>query len=473
MLTLEEIENISFRRSGLSGYKTEDVDSFVDGVIEKVRDLELANKELELRIDQLNTRILKHEENAESVQDAIITAEITSKRLVREATEKAEKTVSEADAKAEATLRDAEERSAAMLSEAEIRSETILNSALARSAASIDANNRIIEQQKQHIIQIQSEVTRFREALIDSYKSHLKIINSLPRAEEFKQYQEKLDESYPLSEPATPESVGQELQEEADRAVEAARKENRGIRVEKVDEDKIREISDDIRRSTKGQEALKEDERKAKIAAEETEKAVSSEEALEMDEPANDDGLIELNSAEVMMEQEPDNGTDEPDTDDPDEPEDDADDTDESETDNNDTNEPETDRKDSEPEIKEVIADNEPEVQSEASKPAADSATREFIPLRKRGKKKKGKHRQAPVSHDKSEDSNAKDIEAAFTPGKTTEFKDEPKPTSIDDLEDGVIFNTGKDAGTSQIKREPIRLHDDPKGKKFDFSDIE
>ena len=36
MLTMEEIENISFRRSGLGGYKVEDVDTFVDGVIEKV-----------------------------------------------------------------------------------------------------------------------------------------------------------------------------------------------------------------------------------------------------------------------------------------------------------------------------------------------------------------------------------------------------------------------------------------------------
>ena len=90
MFTLEEIENVSFRRAGISGYKIEDVDTFVDGVIEKVRALDLANKEMEARIEQLNVQISKHEAQAESVQDAIITAEMTAKKLVRDANMKSE-----------------------------------------------------------------------------------------------------------------------------------------------------------------------------------------------------------------------------------------------------------------------------------------------------------------------------------------------------------------------------------------------
>ena len=222
MLTLEEIEKISFRRSGLGGYRIEDVDSFVDGVIEKVKSLELAKRELELRVEQLNTRIQKYEENAQSVQDAIITAEITAKNLVRDATQKAEAVLSEARQKAEQLESESKMNAENALLESQTRAETILNSALSRSASSIDENNRIIEQQKQHIIQIQSEVTRFREALIDSYKSHLKIINSLPKAEEFRQYQEKLEESYPPAYPVTPGSIGEDVIREADEAVEDA-----------------------------------------------------------------------------------------------------------------------------------------------------------------------------------------------------------------------------------------------------------
>ncbi len=252
MLTVEEIENISFRRAGFGGYKVEDVDRFVDGVIEKVRQLELSNRELENRIEQLNKQVIKYEEQADSVQDAIITAEKTAKKLVRDASVKSETMMSEAETKSKSMVSEAEEKSYTMLIEAETRSQTILNSALLRSAAGIDENNRIIEQQKQEIIRIQSEVSRFREALIDSYKSHMKLINSLPSEEEFRQYQSKLDENYPEADPATPEAVEQLLREDADKAVEDA-KEQTQIRVDFIDEDKVKEISEEIRTNTRAQ----------------------------------------------------------------------------------------------------------------------------------------------------------------------------------------------------------------------------
>ena len=255
MLTLEEIENISFRRAGFGGYKVDDVDRFVDSVIEKVKQLELSNRELENRIEQLNKQVIKYEAQADNVQDAIITAEKTAKKLVSDAAVKSESMVSEAERKSQTMLAEAEEKSFNMMSEAETRSQTILNSALLRSASSIDENNRIIEQQKQNIIRIQSEVTRFREALIDSYKTHIKLINSLPTEEEFKQYQSKLDEKYPKAEPATPESVGSSLQEDADKAVEDAKEKTR-IRVDFINEDRVKEISEEVRTNTRAQAAF-------------------------------------------------------------------------------------------------------------------------------------------------------------------------------------------------------------------------
>ncbi len=255
MLTVEEIENISFRRAGFGGYKVDDVDRFVDGVIEKVKQLELSNRELENRIEQLNKQMIKYEEQADSVQDAIITAEKTAKKLVSDAAVRSESMVSEAEQKSAAMLSEAEEKSFNMMSEAETRSQTILNSALLRSASSIDENNRIIEQQKQNIIRIQSEVTRFREALIDSYKNHLKLINSLPNEEEFKQYQSSLDEKYPIAEPATPESVEGSLRDDADKAVEDAKEKSR-IKVDFIDEDRVKEISEEVRTNLKAQAAF-------------------------------------------------------------------------------------------------------------------------------------------------------------------------------------------------------------------------
>ena len=450
MLTLEEIENISFRRSGLSGYKTDDVDNFVDNVIDKVKDLEIANKELELRIAQLNLKLQRHEENASSVQDAIITAEITAKKLVRDAEEKAEKITTEAEEKAQARLKDAEERFESMLSEAKIRSDTILNSALVKSAANIDENNRIIEQQKQHIIQIQSEVSRFREALLDSYKSHLKVINSLPKAEEFKQYQTKLEESYPTVKPATPQSVEQELRDEADRAVEAAKNDKREIRVEKRDEEKIKEISDDIRFNTRGQAAIKEDELKAEAArlAEEEKK---SDEEKKTEEAAKTEEPVELSDLDAVITE--------------DGPEEDKLFESIAEAEKEKTEEPANNE--------EKAQDNKPAQQKTAAETARSSyAIVHGKKKGKKGKKGKGSPRRPDAVSDRNEDSNAKDIEAASNSERNTMPKDEPKPMSIDELDDGVIFNSGRNEG-STTKREPIRISGDIKTKGFDFTDID
>ncbi len=239
MLTLEEIENISFRKAGLGGYKTDDVDTFVDGVIIRVKELEIANKELEDRIEQLNKKILKYEENAESVQDAIITAEATAKKLVKNAEEKADKIVSEAQEKADRTVEEADAKAEKTLLESSTKAETVLNNVLSKSSKSVDENNRIIEAQKIQIKKIQDEVAKFKEHLIATYQSHLDLINTLPDEEESKTYREKLDKAYPVQEPHSPEAVQEEVQryakeaaEEASRLLEEKKKEQPKIKVE-------------------------------------------------------------------------------------------------------------------------------------------------------------------------------------------------------------------------------------------------
>ena len=260
MLTIEQIEDVSFRKAGFNGYKTEDVDNFVDGVIEKVRELQLTNKELQSRVDQLTREVMKHEQQAATIQNAIITAENTAKNIVSEAELKAEAILRDARAKSEAMINSAEEAASRRTSESEIRAQTILDNALSRSANSIDENNRIIEQQKQNIIRIQSEVTRFREALIDSYKNHLRIINSLPKEEEFRQYQASLDEAYPEAYPVRPDSLEQEIMDEADKAVEQAKTDGPHITVSVVDADKVKEIAEELRNNSKVQAELERDQ---------------------------------------------------------------------------------------------------------------------------------------------------------------------------------------------------------------------
>lgn len=393
MFTLEEIENVSFRRAGISGYKIEDVDTFVDGVIEKVRALDLANKEMEARIEQLNVQISKHEAQAESVQDAIITAEMTAKKLVRDANMKSEVIIADANAKAENIIKEAEDKAAAKIADADTRAETILDNALSRSASSIDENNRIIERQKQHIKSIQSEVSRFREALIDSYKNHIKIINTLPKAEEFAQYQTKLDENYPPEKPFTPSSVGQDVKEEAEKAAEAARTEKTQIRVEMVNEEKVREINDEIRFNTKAINELESDKQKEAAERAAAEREADKREAAERE--AADRAAAEEEAEYAVS--------------------------------------------DGIPDIIELTNDND----------VSGAVVSEI---------------------NENEDSNAEDILAAvrdYDPMKTV--ADTPKPTSIDEIDDGVVFSSsqfGNEEEAPKNNRQPISMKKNAKKKK-------
>ena len=396
MLTIEQIEHISFRRSGIGGYKTEDVDTFVDGVIETIKDSELTKREMQARIEQQNLQIIKFESQAKSVQDAIITAEMTAKKIESEAQEKADRINLQADAQAQKTLSDADAKAQEMIHEAEMKAQAILNSALSRSAASIDENNRIITQQKQHIIQIQSEVTRFREALIDSYKNHLRLINSLPKAEEFQQYQEKLEESYPEAVPVTPADVEQEVRKEAEKTVEQNKQEQPQIKVEMVDTDRVKAISEEMRTNAKAQEALlREQQNEPKeVSFVSTNVTLTEDEEKVTDRDFDPDATLELD-AEA---------------------------------------------------IRNAIAESQQETTDESRDDTAEDTP------------------EAPAAE--SKDDNAEEIEALVnSEAAAAGQSDEPKPVSIDELDNGSIFGTEDSTEDSKEEesnnRQPIQLDDE------------
>ena len=212
MLTLEEIENISLRRSGLGGgYKTDDVDDFIDKVIEKVRSLEKANSELESRIAEQDKALQEYKKKEDSVQAALVSAQITAKQIAMEATqksdekltestEKAEKLVNDAKAEAERLVSEAQERADRINSETDSKVEELMNKALRESSALIKENNDIIEEQKKSVLRLIGEAHKFRNTLLKAYKEHLSLINDIAKGQDLKTRKQELDEEYPLKE---------------------------------------------------------------------------------------------------------------------------------------------------------------------------------------------------------------------------------------------------------------------------------
>lgn len=161
MLTLNDIINISFRKSNFSGYRSEDVDDFIDEVKEsydlliqknivqkETNDaLTAENERLKELVETLQSNVDKYQTDADEIKNALISAQKLSEASIREARHKAE----------------------IILKDANLKAERIVSSAEAE-----------ILEQKSELDQIRQAVTDFRSRLLDMYKEHLTLINALP-----------------------------------------------------------------------------------------------------------------------------------------------------------------------------------------------------------------------------------------------------------------------------------------------------
>ncbi len=168
MLTIEEIKNISFRKATLnSGYRAEDVNSFIDEVIESFEQLKKEKTNLVHKIDVLATRVEQYRADEETVRNALLASQKVSDACIKEAKEKAAKIVRDAEAKAQALLVDA---------------------------------NRTTAAEKENYLQLQSDAATLRNELIEIYSKHIKSIDDLPSAADIEKSREALDSKYPTTE---------------------------------------------------------------------------------------------------------------------------------------------------------------------------------------------------------------------------------------------------------------------------------
>lgn len=165
MLTIDEIREISFHRSGKNGYAAADVDEFIDEVVATVEKLEADKKDLIRKLDILAKKIEQYREDEETVRNALITSQKLS-----EATQK------EAQTKADYIIRAAEKKSRAILTEAEMATE--------REKDKFDA--------------LHTETAKLRREIIALYKKHLAVVEELPTEEEVAAKRKELDEKYPF-----------------------------------------------------------------------------------------------------------------------------------------------------------------------------------------------------------------------------------------------------------------------------------
>lgn len=179
MLSIKDINEVSFRKSNFSGYNSDDVDQFIDEVLEtvtalakenaeiksrtsdttgKVAELTAKNVELQEKLSVLAAKIESYREEEEGIKEALLSAQRLGAAAIREAKAKAENLVAEANAKAEKIMAEARVKSQNMIENYQVQ---------------IDAKQNELEK-------IQREVTTFRSSLYEMYREHIAAIEKLP-----------------------------------------------------------------------------------------------------------------------------------------------------------------------------------------------------------------------------------------------------------------------------------------------------
>ena len=149
MMTLDSIRNVEFTRG--RGYRTEEVDDFIDSCVETVEALMRENNTLNQKMKVLADKLVEYRNDEDSIRSALLSAQRTGDTILKEANEKAEQILSAANQEAE----------------------TVVSK----------AKQAIVDEQ-QELVRAQKEVAAFKARMLTLYKEHLALINILPEVEE-------------------------------------------------------------------------------------------------------------------------------------------------------------------------------------------------------------------------------------------------------------------------------------------------
>ncbi len=186
MLTVKEINEVSFGKAGFSGYKPEDVDNFIDEVVEsftqlqaerdnalqqtaqisqqveemkgQIADLKAKNIELQKKLGILAQKIEAYREEEDGIKEAILSAQKMAKESIQEAKGKA----------------------AVMLADAEDNAKKIMENARDDAAKAAREYALQVDQKKGELEEMKRQVSAFRVSLLEMYKKHLESINHIP-----------------------------------------------------------------------------------------------------------------------------------------------------------------------------------------------------------------------------------------------------------------------------------------------------
>lgn len=153
MYTPDDIRNIAFTKS-MGGYKTNEVDLFIDQCADTVQMLMNDKAELEKKLEVLADKLVEYRNEEDSIRTALLSAQRLGDTVVREANHKA----------------------GLILDDANIKAQKVLETA-----------KKNIKDEEAELVRIKKEVSNFKSRMLNIYREHLSLIDILPEVDEKKE----------------------------------------------------------------------------------------------------------------------------------------------------------------------------------------------------------------------------------------------------------------------------------------------
>ena len=205
MLTPQDVRSVQFEKN-LRGYRTEEVDRFLDKVEEQLTQSENEAEALRKQIADLtaeNQEMKDYEADGDMLKSALINAQRMGENVIREANQKAEEILHRANLRGDDVIRDANE----LLQKASDRADEIIN----------EANEKKLAEEREYD-RVRLEVTRFKSDVLNLYRSHVESLSRLPEFQKEEAPAEEPEESAAEDEV---EETTAELNEKLDNAADA------------------------------------------------------------------------------------------------------------------------------------------------------------------------------------------------------------------------------------------------------------
>ena len=193
MLTPQDVRSVQFEKN-LRGYRTEDVDRFLDKVEEQLQQNDAQAEQLRKQIadltaenQKLKGELQSFEADGDMLKSALINAQRMGENVIREANQKAEEIIHRANLRGDDIIRDANE---------------LLQN---------EANEKRLAEEREYD-RVRLEVTRFKADVLNLYRSHVESLSRLPEFQKDAKEAEKdapVQDAEPVQEAAAEQPAAQ------------------------------------------------------------------------------------------------------------------------------------------------------------------------------------------------------------------------------------------------------------------------